>query len=140
MRVLTTASCHSHLNLSLSMFLPVCAHVHVYAYLEPVNGTTVDEGWELSHAVTEGVPDGAEGNDDVEVLSTTVHKEGKQSQRTEVSILVFFCRLSCWSNSLEKKNQFDKLVELEGVVENFNSGTLINKQEPFLLNLLKFKH
>lgn len=67
-------------------------------YLEPINSTTVDQGWELPQSVPEGISDRTEGNDDVEVLTATVHKEGKQGQRTEVGHLVS-C-LGQWSNSL----------------------------------------
>lgn len=67
-------------------------------YLEPINSTTVDQGWELPQPVPEGISNRTEGNDDVEVLTTTVNKEGKQGQGTEVGHLVS-C-LGQWSNSL----------------------------------------
>lgn len=67
-------------------------------YLEPINSTTVDQGWELPQSVPEGISNRTEGNDDVEVLTATVHKEGKQGQWTEVGHLVS-C-LGQWSNSL----------------------------------------
>lgn len=67
-------------------------------YLEPVDSTTIDQGRELPQSVSESVSDRTEGNDDVEVLTTTVHKEGKQGQGTEVGHLVS-C-LGQWSNSL----------------------------------------
>lgn len=67
-------------------------------YLEPVDSTTVDQSRELPQSVSEGISDGAEGNDDVEVLTTTVNEEGKQGQGAEVSHLVS-C-LGQWSNSL----------------------------------------
>lgn len=69
-------------------------------YLEPINGTAVDEGRELPQTIPEGISDGREGDDDVEVLPTTIDKEGKERQGTEVCILI--TSLSCWSHSLIK--------------------------------------
>lgn len=66
--------------------------------LEPIDSTTVDQGRELPQSVPEGVSDGTKGNNDVEVLTATVHKESKQGQGTEVSHLVS-C-LGQWSHSL----------------------------------------
>ena len=67
--------------------------------LEPVDGTAVDEGRELSESVTERVTDGREGDDDVEVLTAAIHEEGKQRQGTEVCVLV--SSGSSRTNSLE---------------------------------------
>lgn len=67
-------------------------------YLEPINSTTVDQGRELPQSVSEGISDRTESNDDVEVLTATVHKEGKQGQGAEVGH--FVSCLGQWSNSL----------------------------------------
>lgn len=66
--------------------------------LEPIDSTTVDQGRELPQSVPEGISNWTEGNNNVEVLTATVHKEGKQGQGTEVGHLVS-C-LGQWSNSL----------------------------------------
>lgn len=76
----------------------------IWPGLEPINSTTVDQGWELPQSVSESVSDRTEGNDDVEVLTATVHKEGKQGQGTEVGHLVS-C-LGQWSNSLHNFSFF----------------------------------
>lgn len=81
-------------------------------YLEPVNSTTVDQGWELPQSVSEGISDWAEGNDDVEVLTATVHKEGKQGQGAEVGH--FVSCLGQWSNSLlygKMKNYYQSIQQ-----------------------------
>lgn len=83
-------------------------------YLEPVDSTTVNQSRELPQSVSEGISDGAEGNDDVEVLTATVHKEGKQGQGTEVGHLVS-C-LGQWSNSLlysKMKNYYQLLYSIQ---------------------------
>lgn len=56
--------------------------------LEPVNRAAVDERWELPQSVPECITNWTEGNDNVHVLTAAIHKECKQSQWTEVSILV----------------------------------------------------
>ena len=63
------------------------------SYLEPVDGAAVDERRELTHAVAEGVADGAEGDDDVQQLAAAAHEESEQRQRAEVSVLVAGRRL-----------------------------------------------
>lgn len=57
-------------------------------YLKPVNGTAVDKGWKLAQAISKGVSNRTEGHDNVQVLSTACHEEGKQSQRTQLQILI----------------------------------------------------
>lgn len=57
-------------------------------HLEPVNGTAVNERRKLSQTVSEGVSNRTEGHNDVKVLFATIHKEGKESQRTQLHILV----------------------------------------------------
>lgn len=57
-------------------------------YLEPVNGTAVDKRWKLAQAIPKGVSNRTEGHNDVQVLSTARHEEGKQSQRTQLQILI----------------------------------------------------
>ena len=56
--------------------------------LEPVNGTAVDEGGELPHTAPECIPDGREGQNDVEVLATAIHKVVEEGERRMLSILV----------------------------------------------------
>jgi len=51
------------------------------SYLEPVDGTAVDEGRELPQSVPEGVSDGGECDDDVKVLLDAVHEEGEHGER-----------------------------------------------------------
>lgn len=46
--------------------------------LEPVDGTAVDEGWELSQAISKGISNGAEGHDNVKVVFAAIHKESKE--------------------------------------------------------------
>lgn len=67
-------------------------------YLELINSIIVDQGWELFQFVFEGIFNWIEGNDDVEVFTVTVYKEGKQGQGVEVGYFVF-C-LGQWFNSL----------------------------------------
>lgn len=57
-------------------------------YLEPVNGTAVDERRELPQAMSKGVSNRTEGDHDVQVLLTASHKKGKQSERTQFLILM----------------------------------------------------
>lgn len=57
------------------------------AHLEPVNCAAVDERGELPESVPEGVPDGAHGEDDVEVLLAAVDKQAEQSKWGKVSAL-----------------------------------------------------
>ena len=69
-----------------------------FSYLEPVDGTAVDQGWKLSHTVAERISYWTEGYNDVEVLATSVHEECEQRQRTEISVLI--PSLGHWSDSL----------------------------------------
>ena len=72
----------------------VCAHWDMSngtrqhrPHLEPVDGAAVDERGELPQSVPEGVPDGAHGQDDMEVVLAAADKEVEQSKRGEVCIL-----------------------------------------------------
>ncbi len=56
--------------------------------LEPVYSAAVDEGGEHPHPVSECVSNGTEGQDDVQVLSTPVHKVVEQRERCMLCILV----------------------------------------------------
>ena len=56
--------------------------------LEPVNGTTVDEGRELPDSTPEGISYGAEGQDHVELLSTSTDKVVEEGERGVFCILV----------------------------------------------------
>ena len=47
--------------------------------LEPINGTAVDERWELSESVSEGITDGAHSEDNVKLISDSRYEEVKQS-------------------------------------------------------------
>lgn len=38
-------------------------------YLEPINGTAINERWEHPESVSEGIADGAHGQDHVEVFA-----------------------------------------------------------------------
>lgn len=82
--------------------------------LEPIDSATVDQGGELPQSVPEGISNRTEGNDDVQVLTATVNKEGKQGQGAEVGHLV-----SCLgqrSNSLlysKMKNYYQLLYSIQ---------------------------
>lgn len=83
-------------------------------YLEPINSTTVDQGRKLPQSVSEGISDWTESNDDVQVLSATVHKEGKQGQGTEIGH--FVSCLGQWSDSLlysKMKNYYQLLYSIQ---------------------------
>ena len=84
--------------------------------LEPVNGAAVDEGGELSHSVAEGISDGAESDDYVQVLSAAVHEEGKQRQRGEVRVLVFLGGLGSRTDGLT--------AEMEIITANSHNNTV----------------
>ena len=57
------------------------------SHLEPVNGAAVDEGGELPQPVPEGIPDGAHGQDHVEVVLAAADKEVEESKWGEVCVL-----------------------------------------------------
>lgn len=46
--------------------------------LKPVNGTAVDEWWELSQAISKGISNGAKGHHDMKIIFAAIHKESKQ--------------------------------------------------------------
>lgn len=77
------------------------------SYLEPVNGAAVDEGGKLSQSISEGVSDGTEGDDHVQVLLTAGHEEGKQGQGTELCVPVVFQGngAHCLQRDREDKNR-----------------------------------
>lgn len=57
-------------------------------YLKPVNGTAVDKRWKLTQAISKGISDGTESHNNVKILFTACYEEGKQSQRTQLQILI----------------------------------------------------
>ena len=69
--------------------------------LEPVDGAAVDERGELAEAVAEGVPNGTEGQDDMEVLLAAVDKEVEEGQWSELPVLVL--GQSQWPHCLRKR-------------------------------------
>lgn len=46
-------------------------------YLKPVNGTAIDEGWELSQAISKGISNGAKGHHDMKIIFAAIHEESK---------------------------------------------------------------
>lgn len=57
-------------------------------YLEPVNGTAVNKRRKLAQAISKGVSNRTEGYNNMQVLSTACHEEGKQSQRAQLQVLI----------------------------------------------------
>lgn len=57
-------------------------------YLEPVDSTAVDERRKLAQAISEGISDWTEGHNNVKVFFAAIHKEGEESQRTQLQILI----------------------------------------------------
>ena len=57
--------------------------------LEPVNGTAVDERWELAYATSECVPNRRESENDMKILSTAVDKIVEERKRCVLSFFVF---------------------------------------------------
>ncbi len=51
------------------------------SYLEPIDGTTIDEGREHSKAVSERISDGTHGQNNVEVLANSFNEEVVHCQR-----------------------------------------------------------
>lgn len=76
-------------------------------YLEPVNGTAVDKRWKLAQAISKGIPNGTEGHNNVQVLSTACHKECEKSQRAQLQSLI--ASLGNGTYCLEKKMICDML-------------------------------
>lgn len=56
-------------------------------YLEPINGAAVDKGGEFSQSGAEGVPDGAHGEHNMELVSDSLDEEVKQRYRRAISLL-----------------------------------------------------
>ena len=56
-------------------------------YLEPVDGAAVDEGGEHADSIPEGISNGTHGQDHVELLSHSIHKEVEERQRCTVRLL-----------------------------------------------------
>lgn len=56
-------------------------------HLEPVDGTTVDEGGEHAQPVPKGVPDGRHGQDNMEVLFHSVDEVVIHRQRSGIHLL-----------------------------------------------------
>ena len=54
--------------------------MQAYVYLKPVNGTAVDESWELPESVSECVTNRTHAQHDVKVFFTAIHKEIEQCQ------------------------------------------------------------
>lgn len=67
-------------------------------HLEPVNGTAIDEGWELPQAISKGITNGAKGHYNMKIIFAAIHKESKQGQGTEFTVLV--ASLSYRTNTL----------------------------------------
>jgi len=57
-------------------------------YLIPVNGAAVNKTWKLAKSISKGISNRTEGYNNVQVLSTACHEEGKQSQGAELQILI----------------------------------------------------
>ena len=57
-------------------------------YLKPVYSAAVDERWKLPQAISKGVPDGTKCHNNVQVFPTAANKEGKESQRAELQVVV----------------------------------------------------
>ena len=59
-------------------------HTHTHTHtlqitnLKPVNGTAIDEGWELPQAISEGISNGAKGHYNMKIFFAAIHKESKQ--------------------------------------------------------------
>ena len=57
------------------------------AYLEPVNGTAVDEGWKLAKSVAERVTDRTHGEDDVQLIACPLDEEVEQRDSGSICLL-----------------------------------------------------
>lgn len=64
-----------------------CTHV-IVPYLIPVNGTAVNKSWELAQPISKGISNRTECHNNVQVLFTACHKEGKQSQRAQLQVFI----------------------------------------------------
>lgn len=76
---------------------PLCPQI---TNLKPVNGTAIDEGWELSQAIPKSISNGAKGHYNMKIIFAAIHKECKQGQGTE--FIVFTASLSYRTNTLGK--------------------------------------
>lgn len=83
-------------------------------HLEPVDGTTVDEGGEHAQPVPEGIPDRRHGQDDMEVLFHSVDEVVIHRQRSGIHLLPLekkiVCLLFLWIMESSFLN-FDKETE-----------------------------
>ena len=70
----------------------------IWPGLEPVDGTAVDQRGELPHAATESISNWAECQNDVELLTTPVHKVGEERERGVFCIPVL--GLGQWTHCL----------------------------------------
>lgn len=47
------------------------------SYLEPINGTAIDEGWKFTQSVTEGISNRTHGQHNMELITNSLDKEVK---------------------------------------------------------------
>ena len=64
-------------------------------HLEPVDGTTVDEGGEHAQPVSEGIPDRRHGQDNMEVLFHSVNEVIIHRQRSGIHLLPLVKKIVC---------------------------------------------
>lgn len=64
-------------NLNYSAVVFDLMHDLFSSYLEPINGTAIDERWKFTQSVTEGISNRTHGQHNMELITNSLDKEVK---------------------------------------------------------------
>jgi hypothetical protein len=75
-------------DISIAFKLGACGpHSEVCeAYLEPIDGAAVDQGWELPETIPEGVPNEAHGQDNMQLIAAPLHEHVEERDWSAVGL------------------------------------------------------